>query len=445
MTNTSKKTTWLAASLALASALIGCQPAASNDENGNSVESELVATNGLSMINGLSLTNGLSGNGLSGNGLSGNGLKGQALVVNALGGTGLSSSTFLMNSAEGRNTLTYLVRCALPANHSITKTDSTGASYTFAGGIGLTPEWETGTCTGDCLRWNSACLLAHVNTAGIHVPIWIVGQNAGLGWGQSTSYPNQEGTFFGNIFTTNEVGHTDAYYCEGPGFNKSVVDGRIGSNQAGAPYRDMFASGYCNINGCMPSDIMTNGVSDGYKVCTMGDGAMNTWNQLITVWRQNVAFDATGNVVAGTTADGRKVQFDFEGSTNSWTSGNTQLVISSAADVKAQTGSKILKATYASGSTTLRMQSATTLSIAAGKQVTFYLYLASDSKLTTITPWVRKNGSAESKLATPVANLLKGSWNVININVPSSVTANQVGIDFSTGGAFTAYVDSVTW
>ncbi len=64
-----------------------------------------------------------------------------------------------------------------------------------------------------------------------------------------------------------------------------MVDGRIGSNQVGAPYRDMFASGYCNINGCMPSDITTNGVSDGYKVCTMGDGAMNTWNQLITVWR----------------------------------------------------------------------------------------------------------------------------------------------------------------
>ena len=45
----------------------------------------------------------------------------------------------------------------------------------------------------------------------------------------------------------------------------------------------------------------------------MGDGAMNTWNQLITVWRQNVGYDASGNVIAGTTADGRKVQFDFEG------------------------------------------------------------------------------------------------------------------------------------
>jgi hypothetical protein len=120
-------------------------------------------------------------------------------------------------------------------------------------------------------------------------------------------------------------------------------------------------------------------------------------------------------------------------------------VISSSADYKGQTGNKELKVTYASGSSTLRMQSATTLSIAANKQVTFYLYLAADSKLTTITPWVRKNGSAETKVGVPVTNLLKGSWNAVSMTVPSTITANQVGVDFTTGGAFTAYVDSVTW
>src|SRR5215831_2162820 len=257
----------LATAMALAALFTGCQVPGGDEDTGGGAESELVSTNGLSMINGLSLTNGLSmTNGLSGNGLSGNGLTGQALVLSPLASTGLTSSAYLMNSAAGRSTLSYLIRCALPAGHSITKTDSTGASYTFAGGIGLTPEWETGACTGDCLRWNSACLLAHVNTAGIHVPIWIVGQNTHLGWGQSSAYPNQEGTFFGNIFTVNEAGHTDAYYCEGPGFNKTVVDGRIGSNQVGAPYRDLFASGYCASNGmCLASDAKTNNVADGYK------------------------------------------------------------------------------------------------------------------------------------------------------------------------------------
>jgi len=445
MTDTTKRTTWLAASLALAAALAGCQVPGEEGGTGDTVESELVSANGLSLINGLSLTNGLSGNGLSGNGLSGNGLSGNGLQLNPLSTTGLTSSTFLMNSAAGRSTLSYLVRCALPAGRTITKTDSTGASYSFAGGIGLTPQWETGVCDYTCQQWISACMLAHVNTAGIHVPIWLVGQNSYLGWGQSTDYPNQEGTFFGNIFQVNTAGHTDAYYCEGPGFNKTVVDGRLGSTQVGAPYRDMFASGYCNINGCTPSDAKTNTVSDGYKACAMGDGAMSAWNTMVTVWRNNLNYSTTGTVVAGQTADGRAVQFDFEGTTSGWTSGNTQLVISSTTEVKAQTGTGELKVTYASGASTLRMQSATTLSIAAGKQVSFYLYLAADSKLTTITPWVKKNGSAETKVATPVTNLLKGSWNVVSMNVPAGVTANQVGVDFTTGGAFTAYVDSVTW
>jgi len=201
----------LATSLILASALVGgCQAPAGADSDQSAGESELVSSNGLSMINGLSLTNGLSGNGLSGNGLSGNGLSGEALVLNPLSTNGLSSSTYLMNSDAGRSTLSYLVRCALPAGHTITKKDSTGASYSFAGGIGLTPQWETGSCNNDCQEWISACMLAHVNTAGAHIPIWIVGQDSYLGWGQSSSYPNQEGTFFGNIFRTNTAGHVDA-------------------------------------------------------------------------------------------------------------------------------------------------------------------------------------------------------------------------------------------
>jgi hypothetical protein len=85
MTDTTKKTTWLAASLALASALAGCQPGMEGDESAPSSESELASSNGLAMLNGLSLINGLSGNGLSGNGLSGNGLSGNGLSGNEIG------------------------------------------------------------------------------------------------------------------------------------------------------------------------------------------------------------------------------------------------------------------------------------------------------------------------------------------------------------------------
>jgi hypothetical protein len=437
---TTKRTTGLAAALAFATVFAGCQAPQANDD-GSAAESELVATNGLTMLNGLTMTNGLSGNGLSGNGLSGNGLTAQALVVNPLSTTGLTSSTYLMNSAAGRNTLSYLIRCALPANHSITKTDSNGSSYTFAGGIGVSPEWENGTCGGDCQRWNSACLLAHVNTAGVHVPIWIVGQNAGLGWGQSAAYPNQEGTFFGNIFTTNEAGHTDAYYCQGPGFDKSVVDGRIGSAQVGAPYRDMFASGYCNYNGCLASDIATNGVPDGYKVCSMGDGAMSTWNQLVTVWRDNKSYNSSGTVVAGKTADGATVGYDFESSTNSWTSTAT---LSSSSD-KSQTGTKSLKAVYSGGSGTVSLAGPANLSLAAGIRVRLYFRLDYNTNVSSITTWVKKSDGTKTSNTNDISRNLRGSWNAVSITVPSSKTGTQVGVDFATSGAFNAYVDGVSW
>lgn len=38
-----------------------------------------------------------------------------------------------MTTAAGRNTVSYLVRCALASSDSVTKQDQTGASYTFKG------------------------------------------------------------------------------------------------------------------------------------------------------------------------------------------------------------------------------------------------------------------------------------------------------------------------
>ncbi len=266
------KVTWLAASLALASALMGCQPGAEDQQDeGGSAASELASQNGLSLINGLSLTNGLSGNGLSGNGLSGNGLSGNGLLMNPLK-TGVLTTGTMMNSTDGRSTMSYIVKCALPSGHSITAKDSTGTSYTYAGLIGTAPEWETGTCNTTCQERMSACLLAHVNTSGVHIPIWIDSEGA-IGWGQSTSYPYQEGSFFGNIFVNPPV----ARYCNGRDFDSATVPGRLGAN-ANAPYSDPFGSPGPCAGYCTASSSATNGVSDGYTSC-------QSYTHVVTVWR----------------------------------------------------------------------------------------------------------------------------------------------------------------
>jgi hypothetical protein len=235
---------------------------------------EMLATeNGLSVINGLSTINGLATmNGLSTiNGLS---------VMNGLSTiNGLSTMNGLMTTSSGRMTVSYLMKCALAAGTTLVKKDQYGTSYTYQGGLGLGTTWRDGTCDKDCQERVSACMLAHVNTAGVHIPLWVVSMDSSVGWSLSPSYPHQEGSFFGNIMLAGAHGETGvaAHYCHGKDFDVSVVPGRLGATQTNAPYTNPFpGTGYCR-DYCTASD--TPYTTSGYKAC-------NGWNHVITVWRQ---------------------------------------------------------------------------------------------------------------------------------------------------------------
>jgi cellulase/cellobiase CelA1 len=211
---------------------------------------------------------------------------------------GLSSTVGLMTTAAGRNTVGYLVRCALPAGASLIKKDQYGVSYTFPGALGFAPEWQTSACGPVCQEYVSACMMAHINTTGSKVPVWLVAHKANVGWGLNADYPNQEGTFFGNIFMTGAHGgdpnRVQAFYCHGKAYDKNVVPGRIGANQTNAPYVNPFSTygtGYCQ-DACTPSDYPN--VDSGYKAC-------NGWNYAVTTYRK-AETAATGGVVTATAA-----------------------------------------------------------------------------------------------------------------------------------------------
>jgi Ricin-type beta-trefoil lectin domain-like len=144
--------------------------------------------------------------------------------------------------------------------------------------------------------------MAHVNTAGVHVPIWLDAVAPAIGWGISTAYPYQEGSFFGNIITTGSLANTGkssitgpaAYYCDGAGFtpgSNGEVAGRLGVSSTGSPYTNPFGDGVlCNQSpgvGSYWSGAMYN--SDGTLKYPDGYTALKTnnvtWNQSITVWR----------------------------------------------------------------------------------------------------------------------------------------------------------------
>ena len=148
-----------------------------------------------------------------------------------------------------------------------------------------------------CQNLVSACLMAHVNTAGVHIPIWMASEAPQIGWGLDlVNYPKQEGTFFGNIIETGsltEMGMTGvtgpvAYYCDGAGFADGTVKGRLGVGQSGAnlPYKNQYG-GTCNGNQNFVgawSAGNSGQVADGYKTAVV-NGYVFQNGEPITVWR----------------------------------------------------------------------------------------------------------------------------------------------------------------
>jgi hypothetical protein len=121
--------------------------------------------------------------------------------------------------------------------------------------------------------------MAHVNTSGVHIPLWMTSPMSAIGWGRSPSFPTQEGTFFGQMMVTNTAYNLDAYFCNGPDVANDTVPGRLGQSN-GAPYANAYPTegGLCaGANHCtMQAD------GDGALSC-MGNGIL--WNKPVTVWR----------------------------------------------------------------------------------------------------------------------------------------------------------------
>ena len=208
--------------------------------------------------NGIKVRNGLT---------EANGLK----VRNGL--STIATSAGLLNTVEGLSELSYLVKCALPAGHTLVRTDAAGVKHSFPGSIGLAPEWEQNTCGQTCQEWVSACVLSLVNSTGKHVPVWMVAEAPALGFGLNAAYPHQEGSFFGNIFLNPPV----AYYCGGRDYAVSPVKGRIGSAESDpTQYVDIYGSGGRCAAHCTPSDYPN--AMDGFKACS-------GWNHVVTIWR----------------------------------------------------------------------------------------------------------------------------------------------------------------
>jgi hypothetical protein len=148
----------------------------------------------------------VTSNALTVNALTVNALTINALTINALTINALTINALTINGLRDPNArmlMKYVVSCALPADANLT-IPVDGVSYSFAGGLGLAPEWgeEGGHCDESCQRWVSACVLGRVDFLGVEKPISERGANPALAasFQELRDYPAIEATYYGNIF-----------------------------------------------------------------------------------------------------------------------------------------------------------------------------------------------------------------------------------------------------
>jgi hypothetical protein len=161
----------------------------------------------------LEASNALVPNALVPNALVPNALVPNALVPNALVPNALTPSAIAALSDPGaagqssRSFLRYAVGCAFAPGEkfAFSWTDAGGVEHDemFAGELGLAPEWANRALNETEQHWVSACLAARTNWYGIQVVLSIRGAHEQISAPSAkelTSYPMEEGAFWGNLF-----------------------------------------------------------------------------------------------------------------------------------------------------------------------------------------------------------------------------------------------------
>jgi len=266
--------------------------------NGLSSSNGLRSVNGLSVSNGLRVSNGLvSINGLATKNASST-VNGRS--VNCAGTTRctgapdglLSARRGLLKDAEGVNLAGYLIRCALPADRTITVKTWDGQRVSMSGELGLAPEWETGQCETDCQEKVSACLLALVNGSGQHISITL---SAAWANGPLGELPDpsllREAVFFGNVFTDPPEAYVAIHRDWAQALRWRALSGRPrtdGTDLIAVPRMcsgvpGISASNYATQQDLCPIQIVGEagqilwetdvpGIGSNYNLCFMADG-----------------------------------------------------------------------------------------------------------------------------------------------------------------------------
>jgi hypothetical protein len=185
-------------------------------------------------------------------------------------------ASMLLDSADGRFLLSYIVSCAVPSGTDLIA-DAPGAAdtappanpytcvsgtCTFSGLLGLAPEWVSHKLKPDESSWVSACLLARVNALNVSEEISLRGTDPALAVGaaEASLYTVQEGAFYGDVFTYPKPIVWIA--CEGRGqINGTfggLVDRKCARPDPNDPHKTVCGFTYAGYCGDFTPDVATS-------------------------------------------------------------------------------------------------------------------------------------------------------------------------------------------
>jgi hypothetical protein len=142
------------------------------------------------------------------------------------------------------------------------------------------------------------------------------------------------------------------------------------------------------------------------------------------------------------------LNYDFESGTSSWAvqSGSASL---SSSTTEAYTGTHSLEVSFSSNSTTNIIGVNSPTGSPAGKFITFWLWVPSQSALNGVECYCESGSSWtwSSGIWLGNSSLAQGAWNELNMIMPSGTTIDQIGvlIEFSSSYTGAFYIDSVTY
>ncbi len=172
----------------------------------------------------------------------------------------------------------YVFRCSAPSSVTVSYVSTAGTTYTWPGLLGLAPRWATPrtVIANDATFVNeqervSSCLLGLTNSLATPVPIASRGEGMGITASEDIDFPNNEGSFFGNVFLPVPV----QYSCfEGNRMNLCSTTSTLNSCSPATGRTCAANASSCGfVSGGACSSICTAGTGRSWTSCTLGGRA----------------------------------------------------------------------------------------------------------------------------------------------------------------------------